>query len=72
MAHAPGDKFLICSDGLVEGLWDRRIEEIMRSHTPEPGAPTMAQAMVHEADLASGRDNTTAMVIEIPLPEGAP
>jgi serine/threonine protein phosphatase PrpC len=70
LAHSPGDRFLICSDGLVEGLWDRRIEEIVRRHADAPGGPTAAQALVGEAVQASGRDNTTALVIEIPLSTG--
>jgi serine/threonine protein phosphatase PrpC len=64
-AHAPGDRFLICSDGLVDGLWDRQIEEIIRTTAVEPGAPTVAQRLVDEAVASSGRDNTTAVVIEI-------
>jgi protein phosphatase len=66
VACAGGDRFLICSDGLVEGLWDRRIEEVLRA-SPLEGDPTLAQALVDEAVASSGRDNTTAIVIEIPL-----
>jgi protein phosphatase len=66
VGHRPGDRFLICSDGLVDGLWDRRIEEIIRSHVPSPGGPTVAQLLVDEAVLSSGRDNTTALLVEIP------
>ena len=58
----PGDRFLICSDGVVDGLWDRRIEEILRS----PVSPNeLARIVVEEAVEASGRDNTTAVAIEI-------
>jgi protein phosphatase len=66
VAHRPGDRFLICSDGLVEGLWDRRIEEIVRSPLAGAGGPTAAKRLVDESVLNSGRDNTTSVVIDIP------
>lgn len=53
-----GDRFLICSDGIVDGLWDRRIDELARSEFS-------AQAMVDYAVRESGRDNTTALLIEV-------
>ena len=66
VGHRPGDRFLICSDGLVDGLWDRQLDEIVR-------APTLADAsaakrLVDEAVQTSGRDNTTAVVIEMVAP----
>ena len=66
VGHRPGDRFLICSDGLVDGLWDRRIEEMLRD--APPGDANHAQLLVNEAVEASGRDNTTAVVIEINPP----
>ncbi len=67
-SHRAGDRFLICSDGLVDGLWDRRIEEIIRMGPSEAGGPSAAQRLVDEAVQSSGRDNTTAVVVEIPAP----
>lgn len=70
VGHEPGDRFLICSDGLVDGLWDRQIEEMMRS--PEADTlPNLAQRMVDEAVQSSGRDNTTAVFVEILPPQAA-
>ena len=63
VAHSPGDRFLICSDGLVDGLWDRQIEEIIRSPSSPP-SPSTAKRLVDESVQTSGRDNTTALVIE--------
>jgi len=57
----PGDRFLICSDGLVDGLWDHRITDVVR----ETDDPAIAQMLVDEAVQAAGRDNTTALVIEV-------
>jgi protein phosphatase len=54
----PGDRFLICSDGLVDGLWDKRISELARKEFD-------ASKLVLEAVADSGRDNTTALIIEI-------
>lgn len=64
VAHRPGDRFLICSDGLVEGLWDRRIEEALRQGPSLEREPEAARALVDEAVQSSGRDNTTAVLIE--------
>jgi protein phosphatase len=56
----PGDRFLLCTDGVTDGLFDSRIEEILRNTTREA-----APALVREAIAASGRDNATAMVVDI-------
>ena len=55
-----GDRYLLCSDGIVEGLWDRRIEEILGADAPLGG---LAPALVTEAVNISGRDNATAVVV---------
>lgn len=61
----PGDQFLICSDGLIDGIWDRHLEELLR----QPGSPdapkSPAQRLVEESVQSSGRDNTTAVVVEL-------
>jgi protein phosphatase len=60
-----GDAFLICSDGLVDGLYDHQIIDLLR----EPGAVQTengaAKRLVEEAVKNSGRDNTTALVVKI-------
>ncbi len=63
VGHQPGDRFLICSDGLTDGLWDYQIEDLIRA-ARDPAGASVAQRLVHEAVQASGRDNTTAVVVE--------
>jgi protein phosphatase len=70
LAHRPGDRFLICSDGLVEGLWDHRIDFLLRQDPPGSDGPSIAEWLVSEAVQASGRDNATAIVVEIPASAG--
>jgi protein phosphatase len=65
VAHQTGDRFLVCSDGLVDGLWDRRIEEFIRTHGATPGDPEASRGLVEEAVRSSGRDNTTALLVEL-------
>jgi protein phosphatase len=62
VGYAPGDRFLICSDGLTEGLWDRRIEEMLRSPGPRE---EQARRLVEAAKAEAGRDNITAVVVEV-------
>jgi protein phosphatase len=61
-----GDRFLLCSDGLVDGLWDRRLEQALQAPA---GAADLAGPLVREAVENSGRDNVTAVVVEV-LPPG--
>jgi PPM family protein phosphatase len=65
IAHRPGDRFLICSDGLTDGLWDRQIEELLRGADFKSAKPSAAQRLVDEAVQNSGRDNVTAIVFEV-------
>jgi protein phosphatase len=66
VGHGPGDRFLICSDGLIDGLWDRQIEELIRGPDATGTGRTPAQRLVERAVENSGRDNTTAVLVEIP------
>jgi len=63
-----GDQFLICSDGLVDGLWDRHLDEILRTPPPPDSTASPAQRLVEQAVENSGRDNTTAVVVELLAP----
>lgn len=59
-----GDRFLLCSDGLISGLWDQRIETLARQRSNEVmGLPT--GQLVREAIENCGRDNTTALMFEL-------
>ena len=62
VGYEPGDIFLLCTDGLTEGLYDHHLVEMLRT----PGANgNRAQSLVEKAVNNDGRDNTTALVIEI-------
>jgi protein phosphatase len=60
-----GDIFLICSDGLVDGLYDNQLVEILRQSQVSKGKPNPAQLLVETSANNSGRDNTTAVVVQI-------
>ena len=62
MAYEPGDLFLLCSDGLVEGLYDEQLVEFLRA---TPAGRTPADRLVEESLALSGRDNTTALVVGV-------
>jgi protein phosphatase len=58
----PGDRFLFCTDGIIDGLWDRRIEETLHLSS---SIIDLAGKLVLEAIQASGRDNATAVAVEL-------
>jgi protein phosphatase len=61
VTYEAGDLFLLCSDGLMEGLYDHHLAEILRA--PESAGP--ARQLVEAALAGGARDNVTALVIEV-------
>ncbi len=58
----PGDRLLLCSDGLTAMLTDDRIAEVLHSY----GDPEMAvRILVDEANAAGGHDNISVVVVDI-------
>jgi serine/threonine protein phosphatase PrpC len=58
-----GDRFLLCSDGLVDEITDETITEILHAHPDDPEAA--AQALVDAANAAGGRDNITVVIVDV-------
>jgi protein phosphatase len=67
----PGERFLLCSDGLTGELTDEQIEAEMARR--DPPADTV-ERLVRMAVEAGGRDNVTAVVVDVqgtPAPSAA-
>ena len=63
MAAAPGDLYLICSDGLTDIVRDEQIAELIQAADHDPDAA--AEALVAAANRAGGIDNITVVLFEI-------
>jgi protein phosphatase len=66
----PGDVFLVCSDGLSDGLFDREIEQLLAGVRSAGDVRPAVQQLVARAKEASGRDNITAVVALVEDTEG--
>ena len=64
VAYQPGDIFLLCTDGLTEGLYNGHLAELLRLSAPLAANADPAQRLMEESLARDGRDNTTALVIE--------
>jgi len=58
----PGDKYLLCSDGLSGLVPDAEIADVMRRMEPQDAVRTLVQM----ANLEGGNDNITVQVVQIP------
>jgi protein phosphatase len=65
IACGRGDIFLICSDGLIDGLFNNQLVEILRESQSSKTISNPAQLLVETSVKNSGRDNTTALVVQI-------
>jgi protein phosphatase len=61
----PGEKLLLCTDGVIEGLWDHAIRDMISENNPEEDySKSAAERLVLAAVSESGRDNSTAIIVE--------
>ena len=57
----PGDCFLLCTDGLTDYLSGSELLEFIQSHDAE----ALVERLVNEAKTRGGRDNITALYVEL-------
>jgi serine/threonine protein phosphatase PrpC len=62
--YESGDLFLLCSDGLTDGLWDRHLLQLLRNPEPDEKQISPVTRLIEASLERSGRDNTTAIVVE--------
>lgn len=67
ISYDPGDRFLVCSDGLVDGLWERQIREALGNVDGE--LATIAEKLVKRAVDNAGKDDTSVIVIAVEGPQ---
>jgi len=65
VGYEPGDVFLLCSDGLTEGLYDHHLVDLLRPGDAAAADANPAQRLVAASLANSGRDNTTALMIQV-------
>jgi protein phosphatase len=65
VACEPGDLFLLCTDGVTDGLYDATLLELLRSPNAAEQELNPALRVVKAGLDRSGRDNTTALIVEV-------
>lgn len=62
ISYEKGDRFLICSDGLIDGVWERHIAEALCAETTPKAS---SEELLKRAIENSGVDDTTLVVIHV-------
>lgn len=60
----PGDTILLCSDGLSDMIDDPAILDTLLQHADRP--PIAAGELIDKANQAGGKDNITAVILQLP------
>ncbi|MBI1313232.1 SpoIIE family protein phosphatase [bacterium] len=61
----PGDRIVLCTDGVIDGLWNHALEDLIRHPPKSLDNVPPAERLVRTAVAESGRDNATAVVVEV-------
>lgn len=62
LPYRAGDRFMICSDGLIDGLWERKISLGLAS---EGDARSVCRELLDRAVENAGADDTTLIIIDV-------
>jgi protein phosphatase len=65
LAVQPADIFLLCSDGLSDGLWEHDLAQALSRVHHAADVQPLTEELVASAKRASGRDNITAVLLLI-------
>ena len=65
VGYEVGDLFLLCTDGLVGGLSNDRLNEALRAPSQAAPEANLARRLVEQSIEIDGSDNTTALVIQV-------
>ena len=65
VAYEPGDVFLLCTDGLVAGLYNYQLAELLQPPSNPATQANPADTLVSTSVTNDGSDNTTALVIQV-------
>lgn len=62
---APGDWFLLCSDGLIGGLWEKHLQEAFAEGSSKAAPEEMTQGLYQQALEADGSDNISLITVRV-------
>lgn len=62
-----GDQFLICSDGIIDGLWEKHIHSAFSENGGSTSA--LADSLISRAMANDGSDDTTLITLKIHHPD---
>ncbi len=61
--YKKGDRFMLCSDGITDGLWEKHIHSALDKNRDSTSA--VAHALMTRAIANDGSDDTTLIVIDV-------
>lgn len=65
VGYNAGDQFLLCTDGLTDGLYDANLLQMLREPDAAEREQMPSRRLLQASLQRSGRDNTTALVIDV-------
>ena len=65
VGYEPGDIFLLCTDGLYEGLYNDDLVELLQTSRTYGNQTYLADRLVDESLSRGSRDNSTAMIVHV-------
>ena len=63
LPYLPGDRFLVCSDGLIDGLWEKHIHSGFTKNTDS--TRELASSLMDRAANNDGRDDITLITLTV-------